>query len=376
MLSLYIHIPFCIRKCPYCGFYSTEYTEQGGNDYLDALRVEASGYRDAFRDRVFGTVYLGGGTPTALSPEQMNGLIGTVRDHFRVAPDAEWTVEANPNTALFRQLASMRDAGINRLSLGVQSFSDRVLRTLGRLHSAEEAAEAFRTARSAGFRNIGIDLIYGVPGQSEEEWDRTLDRALSLQPEHISVYSLSLDEGSRFRKDADAGRFVLPGDDLAATMYEQAVEKLDRAGYTRYELSNFALPGNACRHNMNYWERGEYLGLGPGAWSFLDSRRYHDVADVRAYSARMKAGLSVITGEEAVDFLQAANEAMMLGLRTSRGVDLAGFGRDFGRDSVTQLLRKAAPLMQAGLLVEDDGRIRLAGSGFLLANEALARLAL
>ena len=376
MLSLYIHIPFCVRKCHYCGFYSTTYTKPQADEYIASLRLEAASYQRAFVGRTFDSVYMGGGTPTALSSEQLKKLIVTVHEHFQISRDAECTVEANPNTVSGSQLMLLREGGVNRLSLGVQSFNNDVLKTLGRLHTAEEAADAFMLARSSGFTNIGIDLIYGVPGQTAAQWNETLDKTIMLKPEHVSAYSLSIDEGSRFMSEAEAGRFSLPGDEQGVTMYERAVNDLGRAGYNRYEISNFSLPGFTCRHNMNYWERGEYLGLGPGAWSFISGRRYHAIADVREYSLRLKAGLSIIRDEEVANFRQAANETVMLGLRMAEGVDLARFERDFGADTSRQLEENATPLQQAGLLEKTRGRIRLTGRGFLLANEALARLAL
>jgi oxygen-independent coproporphyrinogen-3 oxidase len=374
MLSLYIHIPFCVRKCHYCGFYSTTYTLQQADEYIAALRLEAANHQHVFDSRTFDSVYIGGGTPTVLSSKQLENLIGLIHEYFQISQDAEWTIEANPNTVSSGQLMLLREYGVNRLSLGVQSFNDEVLRTLGRLHTAEEAADAVKFARSAGFTNVGIDLIYGVPGQTAAQWDETLDRAIILEPEHVSAYSLSIDEGSRFMSEAEAGRFALPRDEQVAPLYERAVERLDRAGYGRYEISNFCLPGFICRHNMNYWQRGEYLGLGSGAWSFIAGRRYQGVADVRGYSERLKAGLSVIEDEEVVGPRHASNESVMLGLRTAQGVDLARFGREFGADALQQLERNAAPLKQAGLLEGTEGRIRLTGRGFLLVNEAVARL--
>ncbi len=376
MLSLYIHIPFCVRKCHYCGFYSTTYTLSQADEYIASLRLEAASYQRAFVGRTFDSVYLGGGTPTALSSEQLKKIIATVHEHFQISRDAECTVEANPKTVSGSQLMQLRKAGVNRLSLGVQSFNNDVLKILGRLHTAEESADAFMLARSAGFTNIGIDLIHGVPGQTAAQWNETLDRTIILKPEHVSAYNLSIDEGSRFMSEAEAGRFSLPGDEQGVTMYERAVNDLGRAGYDRYEISNFSLPGFTCRHNMNYWERGEYLGLGPAAWSFISGRRYHAIADVREYSLRLKAGLSIIQDEEVANFRQAANETVMLGLRMVEGVDLARFERDFGADTSRQLEENATPLQQAGLLEKTRGRIRLTERGFLLSNEVLARLAL
>jgi oxygen-independent coproporphyrinogen III oxidase len=374
MLSLYIHVPFCVGKCHYCGFYSTIYAPEQANEYVAALCFEAAKNQHVFNARIFDSVYIGGGTPTALSSDQLEKLIAALNRHFHISRDAEFTIEANPKTVSESQLALLREAGVNRLSLGVQSFNDDVLKTLGRLHSAREAVDAFMLARSAGFANIGIDLIYGVPGQTDIQWNETLDRAIFLKPEHVSAYSLSIDEGSRFRRETKAGRFALPGDDQVATMYGRAVKDLGLAGYSRYEISNFSLPGFICRHNMNYWERGEYLGLGPGAWSFISGRRYRTIADMREYSLRTSAGLPLICEEEVATLRQAANETVMLGLRTVQGVDRVRYEREFGADAAQLLEKNAAPLKQAGLIEKSIGRIRLSEKGFLLADEALARL--
>jgi len=374
MLSLYIHVPFCVGKCHYCGFYSTIYTQEQANEYVAALCLEAADNQHVFEGRIFDSVYIGGGTPTALSPDQLERLIAVLHKHFHISKDAEFTIEANPKTVSDGQLTLLREAGVSRLSLGVQSFNDDVLKTLGRFHSAQEAVEAFMLAKSAGFTNIGIDLIYGVPGQTDIQWNETLDRAIMLKPEHVSAYSLSIDDGSRFRRETEAGRFALPGDEQVATMYGHAVKNLGLAGYSRYEISNFSLPGFICRHNMNYWERGEYLGLGPGAWSFISGRRYRTIADVREYALRTNAGLSVVGEEEVATLRQAANETVMLGLRMVQGVDLVRYERDFGAEAVQLLEKSAATLKQTGLIEESKERIRLTEKGFLLADAALARL--
>ena len=275
MLSLYIHVPFCVKKCRYCGFYSTLYAPGRVDEFLSGLVLEAEMYRNDFSQQPFSSIYIGGGTPTVLSPSQFGQLVRVIREHFPIIEDnVEFSVEANPYTVTSEKLSFLLAQGVNRLSLGVQSFSDEILQTLGRLHTGEQAANAFRLARIAGFRNIGIDLIYGIPGQTVTHWEETLDAAIALNPEHVSAYSLSLDEGSQFLREAEAGRLTMPVDEVIAAMYERAVTKLNKEGYERYEISNFTLPGHECRHNMNYWDRGEYLGLGPGAWSFISGRRY------------------------------------------------------------------------------------------------------
>ena len=374
MLSLYLHIPFCVRKCLYCGFYSTRYSPQQAFSYVSALRLEAARYKDNFSKAVFDSVYIGGGTPTVLSREQWVSIFKIIHENFRLSENVEFTVEANPNTIAVDSIAFLRAHGVNRLSIGVQSFSDRVLKTLGRAHTAAQAEEAFKTARNAGFQNISIDLIYGVPGQSHDDWASSVHRALTLEPEHISSYCLSLDEGSQFMREAEAGRLALPDDDVAARMYEFALRALTGAGYRHYEISNFSLSGYECLHNMNYWERGEYLGLGPGAWSFISGERYHAVADIHEYSRRLAEGLSIVEDVETVKNGRAAEETIMLGLRTDKGVDLRKYEQEFGPEASRYLEACIATLRDSGLVRVKDGRLMLTNRGILLSDEALTRL--
>lgn len=374
MLSLYIHIPYCVKKCPYCGFYSTRYTPDGADEFLAALRREAENYQNEYGELAFESVYIGGGTPTVLTPRQVGRVGEVLREHFNVPEAAEFTVEANPNTVSRENLSAWRGIGANRLSLGVQSFEDHVLSVLGRLHTAEEAISAFHLARNAGFREIGMDLIYGAPGQSMAEWKQTLETAVLYRPEHLSVYSLSVDEGSLFQLELEEGRFTAPDDDTAADMYECAFATLAGAGYGRYEISNFALPGSECRHNLNYWDRGEYLGLGPAAWSYKSGRRYHNVADTAEYIRRLSAGISIIAGSEVPGEEQASRETLLLSLRTTKGLDLDRYRREYGFLRAQRLEAAMGPLREAGLLSVRDGRAILSDRGILLANEALLRL--
>jgi oxygen-independent coproporphyrinogen-3 oxidase len=374
MLSLYIHIPFCVKKCRYCGFYSTSYSPGRADEFLSGLIHEAEMYRNDFSHQPFSSIYIGGGTPTVLSPAQFGLLIKVIREHFPIDDNVEFSVEANPNTATSEKLSFLLAQGVNRLSLGVQSFSDEVLQTLGRLHTGEQASDAFRLAKIAGFRNIGVDLIYGIPGQTAAHWEETLDAAITLKPEHISAYSLSLDDGSLFLREAEAGRFTMPVDEVMAAMYERAVMKLDNAGYGRYEISNFTLPGHECRHNMNYWDRGEYLGLGPGAWSFISGRRYANISDTTEYAQRLSNGGSAVDAQETIGPELSAGEMIFLGLRTMKGLDLLRFEQEYGADLLRRLEKNAAPLTDAGLLCMTEGRLRFTDRGILLSNEALARL--
>lgn len=375
MLSLYIHIPFCVKKCRYCGFYSTAYTARSADDFVHAVVHEARRYAIDFDRRLFHTLYVGGGTPTALTSSQFGRIVTGIKDSFHFVDYPEFTVEANPNSITEHDLAFFLQLGVNRLSLGVQSFSDELLHTLGRLHSSRQAAEAFTRARQAGFKNIGIDVIYGIPGQTAAHWEETLNEALELQPEHVSAYALSLEEGSDFKRDVETARLVLPEDDQVAAMYERAVRSLVRAGYRRYEISNFAKPGFECRHNRQYWEQGEYLGLGPAAWSFLSGRRFHAIADVHAYCERLRSGSTVIEGDEVVGDRQSAAETLMLGLRMDNGVALERLERAFGRLESERIKLRLQQLTDLGLTRVRDGRLTLTTRGMLVSDEVIRKLA-
>jgi oxygen-independent coproporphyrinogen-3 oxidase len=374
MLSLYIHIPYCVKKCLYCGFYSTPYSPQDADAFIAALHRDAERCRTIIADRPVASIYIGGGTPTVLPIEQLEQVIAVIKRYIAFGDNVEFTVEANPNTVSSDYFPLLLEQGVNRLSLGIQSFSDKMLHVLGRPHNAQQAADAFRHARCAGFKNIGIDLIFGIPGQTMTEWQKTIDAAITLKPEHISAYSLSLDEGSQFMRLAKKKEFVLPEDEVVAEMYGHAVRLFADAGYRRYEISNFSLPGFACRHNQNYWDRGEYLGLGPGASSFLGGKRYDNIADSAEYVRRLFSDLSTIGSEETVGVDSASRETLMLGLRTAQGVDLHRFRLEYGTGFLNQLKERIGFLEAAGLLFITGGCLRLTDRGFLLSDEVLRRL--
>jgi len=376
MLGLYIHIPFCVRKCPYCGFFSTHYDTIIADEYLSALPLETGMHSGYLGEHTFGSIYIGGGTPTTLSTDQFSRLFTIINEHVLLTADAEITVEANPHTVTANSLFFLKKLGVTRLSIGVQSFSDEVLALLGRVHSAGQAVAAVHAARDAGFGNVGIDLIFGVPGQTEEQWNTTLETAISLDPEHISAYSLSLDEGSRWHRNVKDGSAEPPDDDTGANMYASAMEFLRSRGYHQYEVSSFCLPGYECRHNVNYWDRGEYLGLGPGAWSFIGNRRRANIADVDRYISRLRSGFTVQDedSDESVNREQAALEKLFLGLRKTNGVDLAAYGSLFGGDALDALLKRIGDLERDGLVNINKGILALTGRGMLLSNTVLSRI--
>jgi oxygen-independent coproporphyrinogen-3 oxidase len=372
MLSLYVHIPFCVKKCHYCGFYSTQYSEALAERYLDALGREMGRHQDLLRRRSFATVYLGGGTPTTLNASQLSRVFALIYHNMTLCRDAEITVEVNPAVDHRQVFRLLRDLGVTRISIGVQSFSDEVLAVLGRMHSAGQAYDAVEGARDAGFNNIGLDLIYGVPGQTAAMWEETLDQALRLAPAHISTYCLSLDEGSRLSEDVRAGAVSLPDEEELIHRYETAIERLDGAGFRHYEISNFSLPSYECRHNNNYWDRGEYLGLGPGAYSFLGNRRYGNRADTEAYCTGLRQGDRVVDVEDLPSKAQAAVETVMLGLRKTAGIELQRLAHAFGEQMLSHLLDRIHELRHHGLFLVEHGNLRLTRKGLELSNEALA----
>ncbi|MGH2726197.1 MAG: radical SAM family heme chaperone HemW, partial [Actinomycetota bacterium] len=263
--GIYVHIPYCISRCPYCDFNTYVGIEDTAPAYVDALLREADAWSARASGRTAGSIFVGGGTPSLLDPPLMRALLDGLRRAFAVEPDAEVTIEANPETVDVSRLRAFRDAGVNRISFGAQSFRPHVLATLGRAHTAGRTVAAVREARAAGFDNLNLDLIYGTPGETLDDWRISLERAVALEPEHLSAYALTIEEGTAFGADVASGRMPGPDEDDQAEKYERALDLLSEAGYEHYEISNWARPGFACRHNLVYWTQGEYAGLGAGA---------------------------------------------------------------------------------------------------------------
>jgi len=399
-LALYVHIPFCQAKCPYCDFNSYAGLEGLMAPYVDALIAEMALWQEQTRDARLSTVFFGGGTPSFLPLAETERILAALRRSFRLAHGTEITVEANPGSADSARLAGLRRLGLNRLSLGVQSFQDNELSAsggLGRVHSAAEARQAYRAARRAGFENVNLDLIYGLPGQPLEAWQRTLTEAIDLRPEHLSLYALTLEEGTPLAADVAGGRLPAPDPDLAADMYLWAGETLAAAGYQQYEISNWALTGRRCRHNLVYWHNQPYLGLGAGAHSCLGGFRFATVRDPRRYICQVMAtsasppagGLGRQAGRpSAPAFLtdlrhleaavaltdaRAMAETAILGLRLVEGLSLAAFRRRFGVDLLSVYGPAVADLTALGLLERAGGCLRLTHKGRLLSNEAFVR---
>jgi len=384
-LGLYIHIPFCQHKCPYCDFNSYAGMADLFPSYTAALVREITRAGAEREHPAAITIFLGGGTPTVLPLELLAEVLAACREAFRVAPDAEITCEANPGTVDQGRFAGLRELGVNRLSMGVQSFDDAELRFLGRIHDAAQAEAAFHAARKAEFENISLDLIYGLPEQSPERWRATLDRAIALGPEHISLYALTIEPGTPFARWAAEGRFPLPDDDLAADLYELACARLEAAGYVQYEISNWARhegsplsitdnPRFACQHNLIYWRYQPYLGFGAGAHSMNPGRRWWNLTSPQAYIKRIEAGQSARADGEHIGRDLGMGEMMMLGLRLVReGVSEDEFRRRWGCAISAVFGSELAELAELGLIERIDGRVRLTPRARLIGNQVFAR---
>lgn len=365
-LGLYLHIPFCKSKCSYCDFYSLPHREQEMDAYTAALCRELIG--GAFRcdNAVVDTVYFGGGTPSYLGSERLSRILATVKEHYRLLPAAEITVEANPDSAgEVAPLAQLRQAGCNRISLGVQSTDDALLKRIGRIHTYAQVKQAVWAARQAGFENLSIDLIYGLPEQSLTRWQQTLQEAVELQAQHISVYGLKVEEGTPLWREKDTAGVA--GDDLQADMYLWAVEFLRQQGYGQYEISNFARPGFESRHNLKYWQLKPYLGFGPGAHSDFGGERFARERDLERY-INGTAGDSERT---AISLQERQMEYIMLSLRTTRGLEaepLRQYGVDIG--ALEPLMKQC---QSHGLAAQTQTGWRLTPKGFLVSNAIIGQ---
>jgi oxygen-independent coproporphyrinogen-3 oxidase len=375
---LYIHIPFCRKKCPYCAFNSQEASSHDLNEYAGLLLREMDlAAAQSIPQRALDSIYIGGGTPSLLGPQQVARLIGRAGELFGMSAQAEVTLEANPGTVDLHNLTGFRQVGVTRLSLGIQSFDDSMLAKLGRIHTAQQAREVFVAARRAGFDNIGIDLIHALPGQEMEMWCSDLRQALELAPQHISVYGLTVEEGTPFAAHYAADSPLLPDDDLAAEMFEAAEDLLTAQGYEHYEIANYALPGCRSRHNSGYWKRDGYLGLGTGAHSFLRDggfgTRFSNTADLDAYTTALLQGTLPRVDVVKLQRGDAIAEFLFLGLRMSDGVRFSSFADEFGISPGEVFAHEIAALLSQGLLTDDADSIRLTRRGMLLSNQVFQR---
>lgn len=364
-LSIYIHIPFCVQKCAYCDFLSAPAAPVVQEQYLHMLMKEIQLKAPDYKAYTAETVFIGGGTPTVVNPDLMCRMIGVLKQCFSVSEDAEISMECNPGTTGYDALLKYRKAGVNRLSIGLQSTQDHLLKRLGRIHNYSQFLDTFHGARQAGFTNINIDLMSALPGQSLTDYETTLNHVLALKPEHISAYSLIVEEGTPFY-DMELD---VPDEDTERIMYERTGELLHKQGYLRYEISNYALEGYACKHNRVYWERGEYLGLGLGAASFLQGTRYKNQTSLPAYLA----GDFSYEEQIALTKREAMEEFFYLGLRQMKGVSLEKFCRLFGKESLTDFEKAIEENVRDGLLIRYNERLFLTPRGIDVSNLVFGR---
>ncbi|ADU52268.1 oxygen-independent coproporphyrinogen III oxidase [Thermaerobacter marianensis DSM 12885] len=371
--ALYVHVPYCRQRCYYCDFNTYLLDPEGKARYLAALQRElALLATDPGLTRPLVSVYVGGGTPSILEPAELERLLGAVHRHFCLAPDAEITVECNPGTLDEGRLAALRDGGVTRLSLGLQAVQDELLRAMGRDHTWADFCATYRRVRQAGFDNVNIDLIFGLPGQTLDQWEASLRAVVDLDPEHVSCYGLELHPGTPFHRWWEAGELVLPGEDAERAMFDLAYERLGAAGFVRYEISNFARPGRESVHNRVYWLNGSYLGAGPGAWSCWRGERRRNRLHPAAYAAELAEDRLPVDVREPVDRRRAMEETMILGLRLAEGVDEARFARRFGLTPAEAFPAAVARLLDEGWLVREGGRLRLSPGAVPVANSVLA----
>ncbi|QXE86024.1 radical SAM family heme chaperone HemW [Geomonas nitrogeniifigens] len=376
--GLYIHFPFCLKKCLYCDFNSTAWSGDELSGYVELLLREMELRHEALAEPVqTPTLYFGGGTPSLMAPVLVGRLIEQAALRFGLEGDAEVTLEANPGTLTPERLSGYRAAGVNRLSLGIQSFEERLLQRLGRAHTVPQALAAFDQARRAGFDNVSIDLMHSLPGQSLDDWRAALGQGIALAPEHVSAYALSVEEGTPFERLYDRGELILPGEEEAARMFETTAELLTGAGYLHYEISNFGRPGRFSRHNQSYWSRLSYLGFGSGAHSFWNpdglGRRWNNAADLDDYRAAITAHLLPEREPVELSLEDAVSESFFLGLRVLTGLELSPLKAAFGEEALAGRLAQVDELLRAGLLVADGERIRLADRSVIIANSIFSR---
>ena len=390
-ISFYVHVPFCQTKCPYCDFNTYQGIEGLMSPYLDALLSEITAWGRALGHPPVNTIFFGGGTPSYLPDGALGRIIAATSQAFSIREDAEITAEANPGDLTRGRAVSLLAQGLNRVSIGVQSLDNDLLNLLGRRHDADQAIAAFRTVREAGFDNVNLDLIYGLPNQSLSQWQDTLQRLSALEPAHISLYCLTVEEGTPLHRWVERGEVPYPDPDLAADMYQYARELLGSLGYHHYEISNWSRPGLASRHNLAYWRSLPYLGVGPGAHSCLGGYRFWDMDSPRGYieaaqrwaaatpspsngiTAAWLDTVGPVGGYESIDDDLTAAETMFLGLRLLDGLDVAEASRRLGTDLAARYRTPLSDLVELGLLVREDTVYRLHPSAYLIANQVFER---
>lgn len=368
-LGLYIHMPFCLQKCHYCDFASFAGAEGKIKDYMDGLIVELDDWKLKLEDYKIKSVFIGGGTPTIVPNQEMDRLLEHLYRNFTFRENIEFSIEGNPGTFDKEKLDFYKGSGINRMSIGFQAWQDKLLSSLGRVHSQKQFVENYRLAREAGFENINVDLMFGLPNQNMDQWKETLQRIVELCPDHISAYSLKIEEGTRFGSLYDQGLLNLPTEELDRAMYEYAIGFLKANKYNHYEISNFAQEGKACIHNKIYWNNEEYVGIGLNAHSYLNKHRFSNTGSLDAYIAQMKSHGEVMMENIPVSQEDEMAETMFLGLRMITGISIQGFQQRFGINPVMKYEKKINKMMALGLIEVDEKCIRLSRKGIDLSNQ-------
>lgn len=372
-LALYFHIPYCKQKCPYCDFNS--YDNGINKDFVTALKEEIGIKSKNIDQYQIGSVFFGGGTPTTLSSFQITDILNFCFNKFSIKSDCEVSIEANPGTIDYQYLKLLRNKCFNRLSLGCQSFNDDLLKKIERIHNCDEIFQSVSAARKAGFKNISLDLMFGLPGQSFEIWEETLQSATQLKPTHLSVYNLTIEKETPFYDQLRKGILILPSEELQSKMYKRAVEYLSQAGYIHYEISNFAVKGYECRHNKVYWNNNEYVGFGPGAASYLNGTRSKNILSPEKYIETLLEKKEIpLFEKETLDQKKSMWETLMLGLRMVKGINLSDFEKRFGKTLDSEFDEKIRKLRNEHFLEYSDKKLKLTRKGILYSNEVFVEL--
>ena len=369
-LGIYVHIPFCKQKCYYCDFVSYANKDNCIKKYIEAVQSEIKNYK--LKEYIVTTIYIGGGTPSYIKSEYIKKIIETIRSNFEIDKKCEITIEVNPGTVTKQKLQHYKQIGINRLSIGLQTTNNKLLKQIGRIHTYEEFVETYEDAKSVGFNNINVDLIIGIPNQTLEEVKKEMEQILKLNPNHISVYSLIVEEGTPLEKMIQEGKYKLPDEELERKMYWYVKKYLEQNGYNHYEISNFAKTGKESKHNQNCWEQKEYIGVGAAAHTYLDNVRYSNIENVEKYISNIKDKKYLINRiiQEKQNLEEKQKEYMLLGLRKINGVSIKEFKNKFGENPI-YIFRKELEKLEKMKLIQIDGdEIKLTNKGIDLANIA------
>jgi len=372
-LGLYLHIPYCLHKCGYCDFNSHPENQVESVHYVEALLKELKFYSTTLKSYNVPTVFMGGGTPTILPPSQLKKILDTVRQSFNLTPDCEITIEANPATIKLETLQEIHAAGYNRISIGVQSFDEKELQLLERVHNEEEIHSTVHRARSANFENLSMDLMFALPDQSTEKWQSHLKQATAKNPDHLSTYNLTIEPATAFFKLHEKGKLCLPHEDIQLEMYKTTIQVLEDAGYSQYEISNFSKPGMESQHNINYWNNGEYLGVGAGASSYLNGERSKNINLPSIYIRKIETKASAVDTRERLEPLQAMGETLMLGLRLLKGVSIDVFENRFQVSFQKVYGKVVESLLNQELITLNENRIALSRKGLFLADSVILK---